>query len=366
MYIRPRELNDTVIDFNALGQNYFNVTVGLNSTDHALQYFIGAAGNNVNVPIQLVNQNGNAGTDYSVTKSDNTARAYIFKRMLTNPGFYNDVIKYYNKTVLYDPSDPRYNQTRPYLTQDDSFNYFIFQKAVLSLSVNNTLIKNGVTINSSPDLPIILDGSSSRGCELGYNVTIQKRDSTNKWVAATIDVDYSFIKSTDKQNYFTVSFHDIAEYRVITLAIGYNSHVNNFGNITDKRGMIIENQDILVFKINTGITPIIDNIKFPNIVAQIHGEDDGNGNFNKVYSNKEFIVSPNILYETGSWVAGGNNITMNEADWLQEFDNYCNVKLHIQSDNGVDILQPKTGLDQQKVIVPLKTNCHFKYITTIK
>lgn len=366
MYIRPKELHDQVFDFNNMGQNFLNPVTGLNATDHAMQYLIGVSGGLVSNPPQIINQNGSNGTDYSVLKSDNNPRGYIYKRVITGPGFYNDVIRYYSKTVAYSTNDPRYNQVRPFLTQEGNYSYFLFQKAILSLFINGSMVKNGFTIIGEKDMPIIMDGGASRGCDIGYTINVERRNVDNKWVQASVDMDYTIIKSEDKLNNHTISFHGINEYRVIIVGLGYNSNNNNFGNISDKRGLIIENQDTLVFKINTGIAPIIDNIKLPTITALVHGEDDGNGNFNKVYANKEFIISPDINYDSASWVAGGKNISLTSAEWLQELNNYCIVQLHIQGDNGVDILSPKIGLDQQKVMVPLKCNCHFKYITTVR
>lgn len=369
MYLRPSELKDMVLDFGGFGgfgQNYFNVTTGLNPNDHGIQYFIMGTGQSINNPPQIINQNGSNGTDYSVQKMDNIARGYMFKRPLNGPGFYSDNIKYYSKLVMYSPADPRYNETRPYLVQSDEFNYFIFQKAIASVSIDGLSITSGKLVNTEINAPIIIDGSMSRGCEQGFQITLLKRDNTFHWVEAIAEVDYVSIQNPETPNYYTLTLLQENEYKIIIKAIGYDSNTNPYGYSADTRDLIVDNTDSVVFKLNTGVESHTDLINLPPIYPIIQGESDDNGEFSKIYANKEFIVSPNIDYSAASWYVNSQQIFPTNADWLDELQNQCIVKLHVLDSNNNDIIPPKTGIGPHRVTIPVAVDYKLKYITTLR
>ena len=173
MYFRPDFFNDQIIDFKSFNQNYCNVSIGLNTTDHALQYFVNKTGKIMNNNPYIITLSGNTVMDYSVQKNDNTQRIYIFKRSINDVGLYSDNILWYNQIVNYGLNDPRYNQIpRPYLTQNSTYNYYIFQKSIISANINNNLITNGKVIMTTINNELSVDLTNSRGYELGLNCSV--------------------------------------------------------------------------------------------------------------------------------------------------------------------------------------------------
>lgn len=366
MYLRPSELRDMTFDFVAFSKNNFTVTLGLNPSDRAIQYFTMGTGQTFNNPPQLISQNGSNGADYSIKKLDNNPRAYVFKRPLNGPGFYNENIKYFSKIVNYSPLDPKYFEDRPYLVQNDTFNYLVFQKAVVSLSIDSQPISNGKLVIADINTPIIVDGSASRGYEQSFELSIFVRDSSLNWVEAVSEVDYASIPNDGAVNSYTLTFLRLAEFKIVAKVTGYDSNAHPFGYASDSRDLIAENVDIVSFKLNTGVQANIDSITLPTIMPIIQGEEDEDGGYNLLYSNKEFTISPDVQYETGAWTVNSQQIFPSNATWLELLQDNSIIKLHVQDATNTDVIPPKDGLGPHKVILPYNANFKFKYITTLR
>ena len=365
MYLRPTELNDQVIDFGSFAQNYFTVSTGLNPSDHAIQYYIARNGQTISNPPTIINQNGTNGAGYSVQKLDNNPMGYIFKRPLNGPGYYSDLINYFNKIVSYSQSDPKFNLPRPYLTQGNEFGYFIFQKAVASVKVDGNAITSGKLVNATSNTPIEIDGSNSRGYDQSYNMNIYLRDETLNWVHAVDEVDFSSVKN-DANNSYNITFLKVKEFKIVIKVIGFDSYNNNFGHNSQERDLITDNSDTIVFKVNTGIQANIDNITLPKIYPVIQAEKNQDDSYSLIFANKTFIINYNIDYTSASWVVNSTHIYPTNSLWLDELQNNCNIRLHVTDVNNLDIMPPKIGLGPHKILIPSIANYKFKYVTTLK
>ncbi len=359
MYLRPQALNDTVIDFTNFGAGAIYVTTGLNPNDHALQYMMNG--------VQMITMGGATTSNYSVQKLGTNAAGYVFKRPITTPGLYYDVINYYNKIVNLNPTDPNYNLPRPYITESDTYKYFVFQQAVAIVKVaGQSIVRNQIAMMSVGD-SITVDGSLSRGCELGYNMQVYKRNSFGLWVLGVEDSDFSVVPSDTTNNYYTITPLVAAEFKVVCRATGYNSFNNPFGSNNDVRENVSDNYDAFSFIINSGVPTVIDTINLPQIQADVQAYLDSH--LNPIgYTNFVMTVNADILYNTGNWMADMNPVVPTEAQWIELLQDNCNIQLVIYdgNNNNAQIGPAYNGFGPHTVFVSTATNCIFKYLVTIK
>ena len=366
MYLRPLTLKDTVVDFANFSQGFIYSTTGLNTTDHALQYYIVKNGLNALSNPLLISTDGTATTNYSIVKKDNLSVGYTFKRGVTGPGLYSDTINYFNKYVELPTTDPNYSLPRPYLTETHTYSYYMLQKAITIVKVGTsgqTIFQNQTAVVNVGD-SMLIDCSLSRGYETSFSFNIYKRTHFGVWVLATKDSDFSLTLGTNNPSYIITPLV-AAEFKLVVKTVGFNSNNNPFGANADLRDMISDNSDTLTFYMNSGVTARVDTITLPAIKSIVSAFVDNNSN-PMGYANTQMLVSADIMYGTGSWNVDGLPITPTNEQWLELLLDNTDIQLHAFDSNGKDLIPPFVGLGPHKVTIPKATSCTFNYITKIK